>query len=161
MRRTRLVPTATALWLSAGAAWASGFAHDELLVGPYRLVAIDTDDDMSICWSLPSGDCVGDGLPGPTVFAAGYDDSYLVAAVHPRLLPSPANRGVIDYYYVLRSAGDTRFPVESEIKGPLTLAEFEREKDRLNLPDFSRVFEALKSGRSTSLLPTDFARRRG
>jgi hypothetical protein len=110
-----------------------GFVHDEVLVGPYRLVAVDIDRDMAICWSLPGGGCVGDGLPGPTVFAAGFNDDYLVAAAYPDR-----------YYYVVRSPGDSRFPTEDEIVGPLTPAQFEQEKQRLNLPEFSRVFENLK-----------------
>ena len=63
-----------------------GFVRDEVLVGPYRLVAVDLPEDMMLCRSLAKdGTCVGDGLPAPTVFQVGYNDKYLAAARHPRM----------------------------------------------------------------------------
>ncbi|MGZ6016133.1 MAG: hypothetical protein ACXWKM_10350, partial [Phenylobacterium sp.] len=59
-----------------------GFVHDERLADEYRLVAVDIPEDMEACRRLPgnSHDCVADGLPGPTVFAAGADRRFLVIA---------------------------------------------------------------------------------
>ena len=49
----------------------NGFVWDEVLDGPYRLVAIDISEDMSLCRSVDtSGTCVGGGLPDATVFQA-------------------------------------------------------------------------------------------
>ena len=49
----------------------NGFVWDEVLDGPYRLVAIGISEDMSLCRSVDtSGTCVGDGLPDATVFQA-------------------------------------------------------------------------------------------
>ncbi len=83
-------------------------AYDRTLVGRYKLQAIDTYDDMSIVWRLDGDATVGDGLPGPMVFAAGYDERYVVAAVH--------HRG---------------------IKGPFGGDKYREEKKRLGLPDFT------------------------
>ena len=121
-----------------------GPVYDKELVGPYHLNAIDVDDDMAICWSTPSGDCVGDGLPGPTVFAAGYDDKYVVAAVHPRNFPDPSDRAVTRYYYVIRSPDENRTLPYAGIKGPFDEATFNAKKARLHLPQFSKVFDDLK-----------------
>jgi hypothetical protein len=66
----------------------NGFVWDEVLDGPYRLVAVDIDEDMSLCRSVDmsdmSGNCAGDGLPGETVFQAGSSPKYIVSA---NLLP--------------------------------------------------------------------------
>ena len=59
-----------------------GFVHDEHLVGPYRLVAVDSLDDMGICYDLGSGNCLG--RITETVFAAGWDTLFIVAKRHPR-----------------------------------------------------------------------------
>lgn len=128
----------------------SGFVHDETLDGPYRLVAVDTMEEMSICRSIPdgSGDCVGDGLPSDTVFAAGANEQYLVAARRPTREPfgeTPKNPGITEYYYVIRAADEaTRGLPERNIVGPLNEKEFNRAKQELKLPKFSRVFEELR-----------------
>jgi hypothetical protein len=120
-----------------------GFIHDERLVGRYRLVAVDDRADMSLCWSLDSGDCVGDGLPGPTVFAAGFDDKYIVAAVHPHL----SQRGITQFFYVARDPAnenkDSGLPYRG-IKGPFSQVEYAAESTRLRLPPFTRIFDDLK-----------------
>jgi len=121
-----------------------GFVHDETLVGRYKLVAVDTDEQMSLCWSLDSGNCVGDGLPGPTVFAAGFDDKYVVAAVHPH----ESNRSITQYFYVIRDKrnedSDDSGLSHSRIRGPFSPKDYEIEKARLKLPEFTRIIESLR-----------------
>lgn len=128
----------------AGCAPFSGFVYDEPLDGPYRLNAVDVDEDMSICWSAPNGDCVGDGLPGPTVFAVGYNKSYVVAAVHPRQFGDSSNRTVTQYYYVVRSSNESQKLPYSGIKGPFDEDAYNVEKGRLHLPEFTRTFDNLR-----------------
>ena len=136
--------TMVGLLLLAGCTPFSGMVHDEALDGPYRLSAIDTDEDMSMCWSTPDGACIGDGLPGPTVFAAGYDKHYLVAAVHPQRSSAPPDRSVTHYYYVIRAPDEAQRLPYSGIKGPFDQATYTAEKARLHLPEFTRVFENLR-----------------
>jgi len=132
------------LFCLAGCGW-QDFVHDEVLVEPYRLVAVDTFDDMSLCRSIDkSGACVGDGLPGPTVFQAGVNSRYIVLARHPCELGGPPDRSVTEFYVIALSAKDwqpgdqrnTKFPV----MGPFNEIEYQREKTRLQLPEFTRVF---------------------
>ncbi|MCW0196734.1 hypothetical protein [Sphingopyxis sp.] len=132
------------IFLIAGCTPFSGMVHDETLVGPYRLAAADVDEDMSICWSGPGGVCVGDGLPGPTVFAAGYNEKYLVAAVHPRKFPDEPDRVITQYFYVVRSSDEARKLPYGGIKGPFDEAAYNAEKARLRLPEFTRTFENLR-----------------
>lgn len=46
-----------------------GFVHDERIDGPYRLIAVDGDDEMSLSYSLPGGNAIG--RISSTVFAVG------------------------------------------------------------------------------------------
>lgn len=131
-------------FLIAGCTPFSRVVHDETLDGPYRLTAADVDEDMSICWSIPNGGCVEDGLPGPTVFAAGYNEKYLVAAVHPRKFPDEPNRAVTQYFYVIRSSDEARKLPYSGIRGPFDEAAYNAKKARLHLPEFTRTFENLR-----------------
>ena len=115
-------------------------AHDEVLVGRYKLVAIDIREDMAMCWSLDGGGCVGDGLPGPTLFAAGFNDKYIVAAVHPG-----SRKDVTQFFYVVRDPqNEDKLLPQHTIKGPLSQSEFEVERSRLSLPGFTRTFSKLK-----------------
>ena len=129
---TRLIVIASLLLLSG-----CGFVHDEILVARYKLVAADLKNDMSLCWSLDSGNCVGDGLPGPTVFAAGFNDKYIVVSTHPDI----SNRGITQFFYVVRDRPnenkDTGLP-RLGIKGPFSQIEYEAERTRLDLPAFTR-----------------------
>jgi hypothetical protein len=64
-----------------GAACDFGFVHDERLDGPYRLVAVDLTSRMGIFFDLGHGDAIG--RISETVFAVGWNNSYVVAARHP------------------------------------------------------------------------------
>lgn len=136
-----------ALLLAACIPFASA-VHDETLAGPYRLVATDANEQMMICRSIPgSYDCFGDGLPAPTIFAAGANERYLVAARHPydENRAGAMNRAVTEYYYVERLPGDGGAGTARDRSvGPLTGPAFLQARRRLSLPPFSRLFEELR-----------------
>jgi len=119
-----------------------GFVHDEQLDRSYRLVAVDTSDDMIVCRRFTGADCVGDELPGPTVFAAGANPNYVVIARHPRG-EQGTDKSVTEYYYVKRPPEDVPLRAENVV-GPLTLAAFQADQQRLGLPRFTRTLSDLK-----------------
>jgi hypothetical protein len=122
-----------------------GFAWDEVLDGPYRLVAVDTHVDMVLCRSIGTeGDCVRDELPGPTVFQAGWNSKYIVVAVHPRRWPEAPNRSITHFYYIVRQPDEGNAARPVPVIGPLNEVEYQQEKGKLQLPEFSRVFNDLK-----------------
>lgn len=131
-----------------GVFWNQGFVHDELLDGPWRRVAVDSLDQMSVCRRLEGfgGSCVGDMLGGETVFAAGIDAKYVVYALHPREWTAPPDRNVSEFYYVVRNhiEGQAGGLGPDDVKGPFSEAQFATETKRLGLPTLSRVFEDLK-----------------
>jgi hypothetical protein len=123
----------------------NGFVHDEVLDGPYRLVAIDIPEDMSLCRSTDTkGGCVGDGLPDATVFQAGWNSKYIVVARHPRIWPQRPDRTISEFYYIVRQANEADFLKRVPVIGPLNEFEYQQEKEKLQLPNFSRVFNDLK-----------------
>jgi hypothetical protein len=124
---------------------ACGFVQDEAIDGPYRLVAIDIDEDMTLCRSVGTrGDCVGDGLPEPTVFQAGANAQYIVFARHPYKSGERPDRSVTEFYYISRKANEWDVAVRVPVSGPFTESEYQEEKRRLQLPEFSKVFAKLK-----------------
>lgn len=114
-----------------------GFVSDEKLIGPYCLVAVDLDQQMSICYQIDKGDCVG-RIP-ETIFALGWDEHYIVAKQHPAKKPPITN------YFVIDISRDSKYadPAVSVI-GPLSASEFEEKRVLLGLPAFIRSIDSLK-----------------
>jgi hypothetical protein len=122
-----------------------GFVRDVPLDGPYRLVAVDVPEDMLLCRSVGTkGDCLGDGLPGATVFQAGWNTEYVVVARHPRRWPEAPNRSISEFYYIVRQANEWDAVSPVSVNGPFNELEYQQEKRRLQLPEFSKVFGDFK-----------------
>jgi hypothetical protein len=131
------------LLILATLAGCGGYAYDEALSGSYRLVAVDELDNMIVCRRFAAGDCIGDELPGPSVFAAGANSHYVTIARHPMAPGSPPEKSVTEYYYVIRHT-DRMFLHDGDVVGSLNEAQFDVAKDRLQLPAFSKVLSALR-----------------
>jgi hypothetical protein len=122
-----------------------GFVADEVLDGPYRLVAVDIRADMSLCRSIGAdGSCSGDGLPGPTVFQAGANSQYIVLARHPSPRNGIPDRSITEFYYILRQADERNALKSVSVMGRFSELEYQQKKRRLQLPEFSKVFADLK-----------------
>ena len=120
-----------------------GYGHDEHITGPYRLIAVDVDKQMSISYDLGDGSAIG--RIDETVFAFGYDKRFIVAKQHP-----DGDRSVTNYFY-LDMTKDSKYADPSDsVIGPLTKTEFAAEAKRLNLPEFTRTLTALERRRLTS-----------
>ena len=111
--------------------------HDEHITGPYRLIAVDIDEQMDVSYDLGNGSTVG--RIGETVFAYGFDQRYIVAKQH------PSNDRRITNYFYLEMAKDSEYAdPPASVTGPLSLQDFESASQQLNLPKFSRVIKHLE-----------------
>jgi hypothetical protein len=114
-----------------------GFVHDEHLTGPYRLIAVDTLDQMGVSYGLPGGNAVG-RIP-ETVFSVGWNSRYLVAKQHPK-----DDRSITHFYYLDVSRDSTYADPSASVTGPLSESEFLRKRAELGLPEFSRTIKSLQ-----------------
>jgi len=112
-------------------------AYDKPIDGPYRLVAVDTMDQMSVAYDL--GDGASIGRISATVFAVGWSKDFIVAKRHPA-----GNRTVTEYYYLTRSADSKYADPSVSVTGPLTEAAFSARKSALGLPGFTIEIRSLK-----------------
>jgi hypothetical protein len=106
--------------------------HDELISEPYRLVAVDVLEDMSVCRTYQNA-CVGDGLPGPAVFQAGWNTKYIVAARYPHY----PHRIDPQYFYIERTETEKDATTHVNVVGPFNADEFARKKLLLGQPEFT------------------------
>lgn len=100
--------------------------------GDFRLIAIDARSQMSLIHESSSI-----SLVGPTVFAIGADEKYLVLKQHPARdgAGTKFDRTRTSYFVVGR---------DKRVRGPLTKEEFDRLATSLSLPPFSKVFDDLE-----------------
>jgi len=115
-----------------------GDAIHERLAGPYVLIAIDVDEQLSV--SRDEGNGISIGRIGPVVTDVGWNTNYIVAAVRPEKKP-----GTPSTYYFLDIAKDSSSGDQYQaVTGPLTKDEFEKAKQKLGLPEFTRHFPKLR-----------------
>jgi hypothetical protein len=114
-----------------------GFVNDEQLDGAYRLHATDVDSEMSVCYGLGGGNCIG--RISETVFAVGWNSSYLVAARHPH-----GDKSRVEYLYLVRARDGPLVDPSVTVRGPFDLQSFEQERQRLGLPALTRELASLK-----------------
>ena len=115
-----------------------GDAIHEHLTGPYILIAIDVDEQVSV--SRDEGNGTSIGRIGPVVTDVGWNTNYIVAAVRPEKKP-----GTPPSYYFLDVAKDSGTGDQYQaVTGPLTKDEFEKSKQKLGLPEFTRHFPKLR-----------------
>lgn len=112
-------------------------AYDKTIDGPYRLVAIDTMDQMSVSYDLGDGSSIG--RIGATVFAVGWSKEFIVAKRHPS-----NNKETTEYFYLTRSSDSKYADPSVSVTGPLTEAEFNVRRKGLGLPEFTMEIRSLK-----------------
>jgi hypothetical protein len=114
-----------------------GFAYEKRLSGKYGLVAVDVLEQMDISEILPSGSA-NEVIP-ETVFAAGWDDHFIIAEQHPNDASHHLDKSVTKFYILTVADG--------ALAGPLDESAFIRERTALGVPaslDFTLVFDSLK-----------------
>jgi hypothetical protein len=114
-----------------------GFVYDQGIAGPYRLVAIDSYDQMDVCYTLSGGNCIG--RVDSTVFGVGSNAAYVVAARHPG-----NDKARTEYFYIIRALDRAEADPSVAVRGPYDAARFQTEQSRLGLPPVTRFIEKLR-----------------
>lgn len=55
-----------------------GFVYERHLTGNYYLIAVDTKEDMDVCYHQKN-DSPYTGITGASVYAVGYDDNFILS----------------------------------------------------------------------------------
>jgi len=122
----------------------SGFVYKKQIIDKYYLIAIDIDEQMTICYPINNGDFIG--IIDETVYSIGYNKDFIIAKQHPFKLPNNYEKSKTNYFIIPISKKRSIIP-EDNVIGPLTKAEFETNRKNLNIPDslsFTIIFENLK-----------------
>ncbi len=108
----------------------------------YSLVALDSPAQMNLSFY---DEGYYSELVGPTVYAIGANEQYLVLKQHPsNMASSSTNGGITNFYIILRTASADFEDRQKGVRGPLTQDEFEKLSTTLSLPKFSKTFRELE-----------------
>ena len=97
-----------------------GVFYKETLTGKFAFWAVDGLDENSVVEESPDRQSCR-VLVGPTVFAAGFDERFIIVARHPQ-----ADRTTTEYFVI--SIADT------EVYGPASPETFQALRDKLGVP---------------------------
>ena len=92
------------LWLLF--AQSCGFVYERHLTGNYYLIAVDTKEDMDVCYHPQGEDTPYAGITGASVYAVGYDDEFILVKGY-RALKDSMGRSLQRYdkqdteYYII------------------------------------------------------------
>jgi hypothetical protein len=128
--------------LFTGCNW-NGFAYDKKITGKFHLEATDDMDQMNLCFQQGTDDEGYEGIIGPVVFAAGYNDKYIIVKQHPTIGPNKPWLNKKPYqpdtsitnYYILPIQEKYEYSPITDLIGPLTLDQFNSKRKELNIPD--------------------------
>ncbi len=111
-----------------------GFVYEKNISGGYALIAVDVMRQMSI--GRLAGDGVAIGVVPATVFAAGWDDHFIIAKQH----PDNSHERSVTNFFIIRIFDGIRM-------GPFDESTFEKERVENGVPkalNFTLVFDELK-----------------
>jgi hypothetical protein len=109
----------------------------------YVAMEVDTPGQMNLAFDGGRRNTLG--LVGPTVFAVGADDRYIVVKQHPATDGfGHYDQSVTKYFYIERTTSPDFRERQSRVTGPLSEREFQQRAAKLQLPSFQKIFRDLQ-----------------
>ena len=109
----------------------------------YIAMEVDTPGQMNLTFDNRKG--ISLGLVGPTVFAVGADDRYIVVKQHPATDRfGHFDRSVTNYFYIERTSSSDFRERQRRVIGPLSEQDFRERAVTLKLPSFQKTFRDLQ-----------------
>ena len=121
-----------------------GFDIKKAVIGKYYLVAVDVDEDLSLCYKADKQNGYSI-IIDQTIFAVGYGSKYIIVKQHPHEFASVLNKGNTNYY-ILPVYPQDQDGIKKEVFGPFTEHQFEQKKKDLNISnvEFTIVYKNLQ-----------------
>lgn len=119
-----------------------GFVYERHLVGNYYLIAVDTREDMDVCYHR-QGDVEAPytGITGAGVYEVGYDDDFILVKAYRALrdatgIPLPRyDRSVTEYYIIPVNNAQEAWEAQENKFGAFGKEDFDVMRKELGVPD--------------------------
>ena len=125
-----------------------GFAYKQHLTGNYYLIAVDTKEDMDVCYHNRKDDVLYTGITGASVHAVGYDDDFILVEAYRALkdsmgIPLPRyDKNITEYYIIPVNNIQEAWDAQENKFGPFSKKDFETKRKELGVSD-DIIFEKL------------------
>ena len=118
-----------------------GFVYERHLTGNYYLIAVDTKEDMDVCYHQPDDDAPYTGITGAGVYAVGYDDDFILVKAYRALWDSMGistqryDRHTTEYYIIPVDNTQEAWEAQENKFGAFGQKDFEVKRKELGVPD--------------------------
>jgi len=116
------------------------------LFGNYYLLALDVDEQLSLCYHDSSDENNYGTIIGPTVFAIGYNDSFIIIMQHPQDSSVLVSKKKVNYFILPLKQG-FNWKTMNGLIGPFTMNQFKSKRKELGIPGsltFTKEYQSLK-----------------
>lgn len=119
-----------------------GFVYERHLTGNYYLIAVDTKEDMDVCYhQQEDDDAPYTGITGASVYAVGYDGDFILVKAYRALRDSMGislqryDKNTTDYYIIPVDNTQEAWEAQENKFGTFSRKDFEVRRKELGVPD--------------------------
>lgn len=119
-----------------------GFVYERHLTGNYYLIAVDTKEDMDVCYhQQKEDDAPYIGITGASVYAVGYDDDFILVKAYRALrdsmgISSPCyDKNTTEYYIIPVNNEQEAWEAQENKFGAFSKKAFEVKRKELGVSD--------------------------
>lgn len=119
-----------------------GFVYERHLTGNYYLIAVDTKDDMDVCYHQQhDDDAPYVGITDASVYEMGYDDDFILAKAYRTLRDSMGrslhryDKNITEYYIIPVNNTQEAWEAQENKFGAFSDKEFEVKRKELGVSD--------------------------
>ena len=118
-----------------------GFVYKQHLTGNYYLIAVDTKDDMDVCYHRQTDDALYIGITGASVYAVGYDDDFILVKAYRALRDSIGislqryDKNATEYYIIPVNNTQEAWEAQENKFGAFSKKDFEVRRKELGVSD--------------------------
>ena len=119
-----------------------GLVYERHLTGNYYLIAVDTKEDMDVCYHRQNDDDAPyTGITGVSVYAVGYDDDFILVKAYRALRDSIGislqryDKNATEYYIIPVNNTQEAWEAQENKFGAFSKKDFEVKRKELGVSD--------------------------
>lgn len=118
-----------------------GFVYERHLTGNYYLIAVDTKDDMDVCYHRQNDDASYIGITDASVYEVGHDDNFILVKAYRALRDSTGiclhryDKNTTEYYIIPVNNEQESWEAQENKFGPFSRKDFEDKHKKIGVSD--------------------------
>ena len=118
-----------------------GFVYEQHLTGNYYLIAVDSKEDMDVCYHQQKDDALYTGITGSSVYEIGHDDNFILVKAYRALKDSMGmslyqyDKNTTEYYIIPVNNTQEAWEAQDNKFKTLNKEDFELKRKELHVSD--------------------------